>query len=331
MARRASSILKLLWPKPRASRSTISAACLNAASFAAWPASAASARGVAPRLVRDTAQRQARSFDAAVRELEPCCDRHQRKRVGQAVADFQVGVVAGKAGGRQLNRHDDLARIEIGIALRRVAWQAVKLIDRNRARPVRAGNMYLGLKQRQSDAHVGGMHRDTGVARAEDRVHAVVALERATAAARRTFVARQSDVVEVGTARALQEIAAGARHIAQLLRGAGADCARQNRITRLHQRVIGEVGIAHQGADAQPAFGRVLDLVQRKPRDVDQLARLFDVHLHQVDQIGPAGNELCGRIIGDETDSVSDAVRPDILEIDHDCPIACWIAATMFV
>ena len=78
------------------------------------------------------------------------------------------------------------------------------------------------------------------LARAEDRVHAVEAADRRAARARLAFVAGRRDVVEVGAARALQEVAADRRHVAQLLRGAGQQRARQHRIALLDQRVIGQ-------------------------------------------------------------------------------------------
>ena len=159
MARRASSILKLLWPKPRASAQHDIRGLPECRFAYGLARKRRLGARVAPRLMCDTAQRQAGSLDAAVRELERSGNRDERKRVGQAIADFQIGVVAGKAGRRQLDRNDDLARFEVVVALGRVAGQAMELVDRNRARPVRAGYMYLGLEQRQGDAHVGGLHR----------------------------------------------------------------------------------------------------------------------------------------------------------------------------
>ena len=180
--------------------------------------------------------------------------------------------------------------------------------------------MDLRLQHRERDAHVGWMHRDAGVARAEDRVHAIVAVDGGAAAARLAFVAGRRGVVEVVAARALQEIAAGRRHVAQLLRGAGHDRAGEHRIALLDQRVIGEIGVAHERADAQAAAGRVFDLLQRQPRDVDQLGRPFDVHLHQIDQIGAAGDEFRVRIAGDLAYRVRDVVGARVLEVDHDSP-----------
>ena len=66
---------------------------------------------------------------------------------------------------------------------------------------------------------------------------------------------------------------------------------RQHRIALAHALVGGDVGVADQGADAQAAIGRLLDLAQRQAADVDQVRRLLDVELHQVEQVGAAGDE----------------------------------------
>jgi hypothetical protein len=68
----------------------------------------------------------------------------------------------------------------------------------------------------------------------------------------------------------LQEIASRGGHIAQLLRSPGQNCTAEQRIAALDPRVVGEIGIGNQCADAQPAVTRLLDLVEGQPRDVDQ-------------------------------------------------------------
>ena len=127
----------------------------------------------------------------------------------------------------------------------------------------------------------------------------------------------------------MQEVAAGRGHVAQLLRGAGEDRAGEQGIARLDLGVIGEVAIRDQCADAQPARRGFFDGAEWEPRDVDQPRRAFDILLHQVDQVGAAGDEFCLGIGRDLAHRVGNVVGARILEIDHDCPIACWIAATM--
>src|SRR4026209_1605726 len=117
-------------------------------------------------------------------------------------------MVGNKTLRRQLDRGDDLARIEAAVALRGVAGQPVKIRKRNYAVTRGAGNMNLRFEHRQRNAHVGRVRRDAGIAGAEDRVSAILAFDGGTATARLSFVARQRGVVEIGTARALQEVAA---------------------------------------------------------------------------------------------------------------------------
>ena len=126
--------------------------------------------------------------------------------------------------------------------------------------------------------------------------HPVEAADGGTAAAWLAFVAGRRRIIEIGAAGALQQVAAGRRHIAQLLRGAGQDGARQQRVARFELWVIGEIGIRHERADAQAASGSLLDLVERQARDVDQPGRALDVLFHQVDQIGAACDEFRRRI-----------------------------------
>ena len=145
------------------------------------------------------------------------------------------------------------------------------------------------------------------------------------------FVASRRNVVEVGAARTLQEVSAHRRHVAQLPRRAGEQRAGQHRIAPLHHWVIGKIGIAHECPDAKPAACGLLDLVERKPCEVDQLGRPLDVHLHQVHEICAAGDEFRPRVRGHLAHGVGNIHRTRILKADHDCPIACWMAATMLV
>ena len=198
-----------------------------------------------------------------------------------------------------------------------------------RALAGRPGDVDLGVQRRQRHAHVGRMGGDAGFAGAEDRVHPIEPGEGGATAARLALIARRRGVVEVIAARALQEIAAGRGHVAQLRRGAGKDRARQQRIARGDRGVIGEVGIRNERADAQAAIRRLLDGLERQARNVDQPRRPFDVFLHQIDQIGAAGDEFRLGVGGDQAYRVGDVMGAGVMEIDHDRPIACSSAATM--
>ena len=110
------------------------------------------------------------------------------------------------------------------------------------------------------------------------------------------FVAGLVGVVEIGAARPLQQIARGRCRVAQLPDGAREQRARQHAIVAAHARIGRKIGVAHQRADAQPAFGCGLDLVELKTVHVDQMRRRLDLELHQIEQIGAAGDELGARI-----------------------------------
>src|SRR5262249_59064687 len=106
------------------------------------------------------------------------------------------------------------------------------------------------------------------------------------------FVAGRRCVVEVRAAGGVDEGATRRFHITKLLRGDGHDGGGENRIALLHYWVIGEIGVTYERPDTQATGRRVLDLLQRQPRDVDHLRRPFDIHLHQIDQISTAGDEF---------------------------------------
>jgi hypothetical protein len=53
-----------------------------------------------------------------------------------------------------------------------------------------------------------------------------------------------------------------------------------------------EIGVADKRADPKPALGRSFDLVEAKTIHVDKVCRCFDLELHEIEQIGPPGDEL---------------------------------------
>src|SRR6185312_17346946 len=144
---------------------------------------------VAPRLVGDAAEREACLLDHAAGDLE--ADRYgdQGESVGQAVADFQIGVVGGEALGRQLDRRDDLVRLQGGVDFRRVARQALEVGKGDAALAAGAGDQHARLERGERHAHVRRVCGDAMLARPQDGVHAVDAVDRRAAAARRALVA----------------------------------------------------------------------------------------------------------------------------------------------
>ena len=78
-------------------------------------------------------------------------------------------------------------------------------------------------------------------------------------------------VVEIRTARALQQIAAGRRHVAQLPEAPASNGARQYADSHAAPVVGGEVGVADQRADAQAAVGVGSILLSADAVDVDEV------------------------------------------------------------
>ena len=89
------------------------------------------------------------------------------------------------------------------------------------------------------------------------------------------------------------KIAAHRRHVAQ----AAATRRRATRLTVSDSAAPPpRSGIAHERPDARNPPPWNLDLVlQRKPGDVSQLRRPLDIHLHEIHEIGAAGNEFWAR------------------------------------
>ena len=59
--------------------------------------------------------------------------------------------------------------------------------------------------------------------------------------------------------------------------------------------MTGQGGVGHQGSDPEPALLRILDAVQPEVLNIDQMVRRLDLQLHQIEQIGPAGDEFGAR------------------------------------
>ena len=155
--------------------------------------------------------------------------------------------------------------------------------------------------------------------------------DRRAAAAGIAFVARLIGVVEIRAARPLQQIAGGRRLVAQLAGSAGKERAREQAVVAAHPLIGGKVGIPHQRADPQAAFGGRFDLVELEPVDVNEVCRRLDFELHQVEKIGAAGNEFgAGNACGGRR-SFGRRLRALVGESPHAFPPATSvIASTMF-
>ena len=99
-----------------------------------------------------------------------------------------------------------------------------------------------------------------------------------------------------------------------------------------------KIAVGDERANAQAALSGLLDDLERQVRDVDEPRGAGDALLHQVDQIGAAGNEPRRRIVSNLAHGIGDIAGAGIGEIDHATPPAfslppaamtCSIAATI--
>src|SRR5262249_27795771 len=100
---------------------------------------------IAPRLLRDTPEREASLLNGVAIELESNRDKNQSKLIREAVANLQVRVVRSEAFRRQFHGSDDLAGVEVGVALRCIARKPVELRKCDHAVARRAANMDFSL------------------------------------------------------------------------------------------------------------------------------------------------------------------------------------------
>lgn len=224
----------------------------------------------------------------------------------------------GEARRWQLDGGDQFVDGQAVVALGRVCRQAMEVGEGDPPLASAAAHPYLSLQRRQRHAQVGWMYRHAVFAGAEDRMVAVQPAARGASAARLALVAWRVGVVEILAAGTLQQVAAGAGHVAQLRRGAGEDRLGEQGIVRLHGGIPGQFGVADQGPDQQAAGGRPAD-AQRQAGDVDESPGPGNVFLHQVEQVGAAGD--VARLRAGEAQRLLDVGRLGIGEGRHArCP-----------
>ncbi len=203
-----------------------------------------------------------------------------------------------------------------------------------------------GLDQRverdQRLGEIAGISRDAVRAHSEHRMRPIETVECGAARPWRPLVAgRPRRITKICAARALKNVAAERRHIAQLSARREDQALGNDGIVAPHERIVGDVRHPRERAEPQ-AVGGLLDVL--KPfngADIDQRARLHHVELHQIENGRATGDEL--RVGGDwrspavgGPEGPGDGgliVRPHIDEWPHHAPLissrACLMAATM--
>jgi len=234
-----------------------------------------------------------------------------------AAADATANAYEVRGLRRQAQGDDHLAGRQHAFALRRIAGQEMKRLQRNVAAAGIAFHFDDGIERNQRHAKIRWMGGDAVLAPSEDGMQPIIAAVGIAARTGLTLVASTGDVVEIGAARALQEIAADSGGVAQLRR-----CTRQKRFgysreTAGEIAVVGQIRVAHQRADAHATVGESLDPVEAgKMRDIDEAIGPADPALHQVQQVG-AGGEISGTRLGGRGDGLLQRRRPHIIERFH--------------
>src|SRR5947209_15612501 len=148
--------------------------------------------------------------------------------------------------------------------------------ERDRPLAIRTEHTYNGVEGGQGDGHVRGMRRDACIRCAQDSQGAVIALARGTATARYALIARLGDILEVDTARALQQVPASRCKVAQLARCPREQRLREHGIACANRAISSEVAIAHRGTDTHASVRKQLDAVAGKACDGNEQIRLRD-------------------------------------------------------
>ncbi len=122
-----------------------------------------------------------------------------------------------------MNRGDQFIQLQIGVDLRRVSRQTMKVIHRNAARLAVALNLYRCIERRERDAHIRWMGGNAAFGRPQNGMDSIKTADRIAAGAGCTFIATGRFVVKVIAPGALHQVTPGGRHISNL-----SGCAKQN-------------------------------------------------------------------------------------------------------
>ena len=163
--------------------------------------------------------------------LEACGYGDEREGVALAVADFEVVGVFGELRRGEFDGGDEFVGLERGFDVRRAAGEKMEVVKGDGALALWAFDVDGGVERGEGYVHVGGVGGDALIACAEDGVDAVEAFEGRAAAAGVALVAGgEGGVHEVVAAGALEEIAAGGGHVAELRGGSAEQGLREQRV-----------------------------------------------------------------------------------------------------
>ena len=177
--------------------------------------------------------------------------------------------------------------------LRCIAGQGVKVRDGNLSRrAVRLDSFDRRIQRAHRDRHVGRVRGDAGIARTDDRELAAEALQGRAAAAGIALVAGLVRIVEIRAAvrcRRLPAVVARLRSWPEAPASKARDSSGYSRRTRAS---AARSVLRTSAPMCIPPSGVALDLVQRQAVHVDEMRGLLDLELHEVEQVGAAGDEF---------------------------------------
>ncbi len=227
---------------------------------------------------------------------------------------------------RQPQRDDQITGLKRAFSRRRIAGETMQGFDRDLAPAGSALNLHDSVEGDQRHTEIRRVGGNAGLAPAEHGVQSVLAVTGIASRARFALVAGAGDIVEISASRPLQEIAADGCGVAKLCGGARQQCLGNRRIEAGEIRIVREIGVANQRADADAAIGQTFDPVEpRQARDVDETVRTRDSTLHQVEQVG-ATRKIGGARFGGGRDGLGDRCGSDIIEGLHADRL--WLAST---
>ncbi len=193
-----------------------------ASATASWPAdSNNSAEGCCPTssrsapsarhgFVRHSAHGNARAADDSALQVQRCCHGNQRKLVACAVAHLQIVAMRRVRGRGQVDRHDQLVRLQCGVDLSvspGSRWKSANRMVRSRFGLVPER---LPSRGGQRDAQIGRLHCNAVFTRPQNRVGPIESGQRATSRPGRPLATlRKAGIHEI---RAPGPAAAGCRH-----------------------------------------------------------------------------------------------------------------------
>src|SRR5438270_8189837 len=136
---------------------------------------------------------------------------------------------------------DQVAGLEHGLALWRVARQDMEVANRNSALAFCSADMNGSLERSHGYVHIGRICRNALLARAEDREVTIKAIDRAATGARLALVTRHRGVAEIHATRPLQQVAGSRCHVANLHGCSAQDRFGKDTVVLSHERVPGEL------------------------------------------------------------------------------------------